>query len=69
MGMGYRHGWELVDDMNRTSPRPLVRKTIGGPGGGGAELTPAGETVIARWWKLVEDFSEWLSGQEPRLWK
>ncbi len=69
MGMGYRHAWELVDEMNHTSPTSLVRKKIGGTGGGGAELTPAGETVIARWWQLVEEFSEWLSDQEPRLWK
>jgi molybdate transport system regulatory protein len=69
MGMGYRHAWELVDEMNRTCPKPLVQKKIGGPGGGGAELTPAGERVIFRWWKLVEEFSDWLSDREPRLWQ
>ena len=69
MGMGYRHAWELVDEMNRLSPRTLVRKAAGGPGGGGAELTPEGEAVIERFWGLVSRFGEWLSLQDARLWK
>jgi molybdate transport system regulatory protein len=36
MGMGYRHAWELVDEVNRVSPRALVEKDAGGRGGGGA---------------------------------
>lgn len=68
MRMGYRHAWELVDEMNRLSPRNLVRKAVGGRGGGGAELTAHGEAAIANFWDLVSRFQEWLAGQDPRLW-
>jgi molybdate transport system regulatory protein len=67
MGMGYRHAWELVDEMNRVSPRELLAKGVGGKGGGGARLTPAGEAAVAGFWELVEDFGEWLSACEARL--
>ena len=68
MGMGYRHAWTLVDQMNRLSPRPLVSRAIGGKGGGGSRLTPEGEAVVESFWSLVDDFREWLSSRDPRLW-
>ncbi len=69
MAMGYRHAWDLVDEMNRLSPKTLVRKVTGGPGGGGAELTPEGEAAVAGFWELVEDFGKWLSARDARLWR
>ncbi len=47
MGMAYRHAWRLVDSMNRQAPVPLVVTSTGGPGGGGAKLTGAGERAIS----------------------
>ncbi len=69
MGMGYRHAWELVEEMNRLSPVELVRKRTGGRAGGGAELTPGGEAAVERFWELVSRFREWLSRRDPRLWR
>lgn len=69
MAMGYRHAWELVEEMNRVSPRALVKKGVGGKGGGGATLTPEGEAAVAGFWALVEDFGEWLSTRDARLWR
>lgn len=68
MQMGYRHAWQLVQSMNRQSPQPLVRKVMGGRGGGGAVLTPHGEAAIAAFWELVARFKQWISKQDPRLW-
>jgi molybdate transport system regulatory protein len=68
MGMGYRHAWELVDEMNALSPRLLVERMTGGTKGGGAALTPHGEAAIASFWALVARFETWLSRQEPGLW-
>jgi molybdate transport system regulatory protein len=69
MGMGYRHAWELVEQMNRLSPKKLVAKKTGGEGGGGAVLTPHGETAITRFWELVNEFREWLSPLDPEIWE
>jgi len=67
MGMGYRHAWELVAQMNELAPRPLVVKVAGGRRGGGARLTNAGELAVARFWRLVGEFRGWLNAQEPGI--
>jgi len=68
MGMGYRHAWTLVEQMNRMSPKPLVEKSTGGSGGGGTVLTEEGETVIRNFWSLVDGFRRWMGDRDPRLW-
>ncbi len=49
MGMSYRRSWLLVDAMNRTFREKVVETRGGGPGGGGARLTPFGEGVLDRY--------------------
>ena len=46
MGMSYKRAWELVGTLNAMFRDPLVESTRGGPGGGGAVLTPAGREVL-----------------------
>jgi molybdate transport system regulatory protein len=65
MGMGYRHAWELIDEMNRLSPKVLVLRKTGGQRGGGTVLTADGEAAVARFWELVGEFREWLSVRAP----
>ncbi|MFQ5775974.1 MAG: winged helix-turn-helix domain-containing protein [Kiloniellaceae bacterium] len=49
MGMSYRRAWLLVETMNRCFRAPLVQASRGGPGGGGARLTPLGREALARY--------------------
>lgn len=49
MGMSYRRAWDLVDAMNRCFRAPLVETATGGPGGGGAAVTPLGRDVVRRY--------------------
>ncbi len=67
MEMSYRHAWDLVDSMNRQAPVPLVEKTTGGKGGGGARLTAAGEEALVRFRRLEEEFRAYLAGCTERL--
>jgi molybdate transport system regulatory protein len=46
MGMSYKRAWSLVEEMNAAFREPLVARVRGGPGGGGAALTEAGESVL-----------------------
>ena len=46
MNMSYLKAWKLVESMNETSSYPLVVKSSGGKGGGGAKLTDQGYKAI-----------------------
>lgn len=49
MKMSYRRAWVLVDDLNRMFRQALVEAQPGGAKGGGAQLTPLGREVVARY--------------------
>jgi molybdate transport system regulatory protein len=61
MEMSYRHAWKLVESMNRQSGKPVVAKTTGGKGGGGAVLTETGEQAIAMFWSASREFQAFLA--------
>jgi len=52
MGMDYKRAWLLIDSLNRAFVTPIVERTAGGSGGGGAELTAFGEELLTRYRKL-----------------
>ncbi|HEY1900142.1 MAG TPA: hypothetical protein VGG49_10135 [Steroidobacteraceae bacterium] len=45
--MSYRRAWLLLEDLNRTLGQPATTASVGGAGGGGAQITPFGRHVIA----------------------
>jgi len=55
MEMDYKRAWTLIDSLNQTFDRPLVERTTGGPGGGGAVLTPFGAVVLARYRRIEQE--------------
>ena len=67
MEMSYRHAWKLVESMNRQSRSPVVEKTTGGRGGGGAVLTEAGERAIECFWAVHREFREFLAERSRQL--
>jgi len=55
MGMSYKRAWILIETLNTMFRAPLVERVRGGPGGGGAALTPAGREVLALYRGFVAD--------------
>jgi molybdate transport system regulatory protein len=55
MGMSYKRAWMLVTTMNRCFATPLVAASRGGSSRGGAEITEAGEAVLAAYDSLAEE--------------
>ncbi len=47
MGMSYKRAWDLVNTMNVSFAKPLVSTAKGGARGGGAEVTPFGQTILS----------------------
>lgn len=56
VGMTYRRGWELIDQMNRAFGRPVVVGTTGGLGG--AELTSVGRDIVAHFRSIETKVSQ-----------
>ena len=50
--LSYRRAWNMVDTMNQCFKEPLIVSITGGKGGGGAQLTAAGEKVIQLYRKM-----------------
>ena len=55
MDMSYRRAWLLIDEVNNAMKAPVVATATGGTGGGGAALTPLGETLIAAYREIEAD--------------
>jgi molybdate transport system regulatory protein len=64
MDMAYSHAWSLVAEMNRLAGQELVSRSFGGKNGGRAWLTPAGEEIVAQFWRLVDTFRQWIQTQK-----
>ena len=54
MGMSYKRAWSLAEEMNAMFAAPLVEAAKGGPGGGGASLTPLGARVLDAYRRLQD---------------
>jgi len=57
LGLSYRRGWVLLNDLNQAFGEPVVVTATGGAHGGGAKLTALGEDLIARY-RSVEQAAE-----------
>ncbi|MNO95263.1 Transcriptional regulator ModE [compost metagenome] len=52
--MSYKAAWDAIDELNNLADRPLVERSVGGKGGGGARLTADGERLLALYQHLEE---------------
>ncbi|MES2955917.1 MAG: TOBE domain-containing protein [Pseudomonadota bacterium] len=46
-GVSYKAAWQAIDTLTNLAGVALVERAVGGSGGGGATLTPAGEKLLA----------------------
>ncbi len=45
-GVSYKAAWQAIDTLSNLAGTPLVERLVGGAGGGGARLTPAGLRLL-----------------------
>jgi molybdate transport system regulatory protein len=45
-GVSYKAAWQAIDTLTNLAGVPLVESSVGGSGGGGARITPAGEQLL-----------------------
>jgi molybdate transport system regulatory protein len=61
MGVPYRRAWEKIHEMQVRLGELLLDTQTGGPGGGGARLTPTAQDYILRFQEFstgIDDFVE-----------
>lgn len=63
LGMSYRKAWESVEAINMETEKPLVIKTSGGKGGGGAILTLEGKKAIKNYLRIVKNTETYIAKQ------
>lgn len=51
-GMSYKAAWDAIDELNNLAARPLVERSAGGRGGGGAQLSDEGRRVLRLYQRL-----------------
>ena len=49
MNIGYRQAWAKIRECEERLGLPLIETTVGGSGGGGAQLTAAGRDLVAKY--------------------
>ncbi len=47
LNLSYKKAWQLLDSVNKSAKKPVTINSIGGKGGGGAQLTPYGKSLIS----------------------
>lgn len=46
LNISYKKAWQMLDSINKSAKKPVTINNIGGKGGGGAELTEYGKSLI-----------------------
>lgn len=46
LNISYKKAWQLLDSVNKSAKKPVTINSIGGKGGGGAQLTEYGQSLI-----------------------
>jgi len=59
--MSYKTAWDAIDAINNLCPTPVVVKSTGGVGGGGAIITPYGKNLIKTYSTLQREHEKFLS--------
>lgn len=68
-GVSYKAAWQAIETLSNLAGQPLVEKVVGGVGGGGAQLSPAGHRLLEAADRFALARASVLAGlnQEPGL--
>jgi len=64
VGMSYRYVWNYLAKLEKTLGEPVVETFKGGRNGGGAKLTPLGESLLKEYKRIEEYIGEVLEDKE-----
>ena len=65
--ISYKKAWSLIDSVNKSAKQPVTISSIGGKGGGGAELTPYGKELIKVFESINKNCWKFLDNQVGKI--
>ncbi|AHL36326.1 ModE family transcriptional regulator [Pseudomonas brassicacearum] len=63
-GLSYKAAWDAIDELNNLADQPLVERSVGGKGGGGAKLSTEGQRVLRLYQRLQALQAQLLEASE-----
>lgn len=63
-GLSYKAAWDAIDELNNLADQPLVERSVGGKGGGGAKLSDEGQRVLRLYQRLQALQAQLLEASE-----
>jgi len=67
LNISYKKAWDLLDSVNKSAKKPVTINSIGGKGGGGAELTDYGKALIKTFDEINQNCWMFLDEQVLKL--
>lgn len=67
LNISYKKAWTLLDSVNKSAKKPVTINSIGGKGGGGAELTDYGKSLIQIFDEINQNCWEFLDQQAQKI--
>ena len=67
LNISYKKAWQLLDYVNKSAKNPVTINSIGGKGGGGAELTEYGKSLVLVFDEINKDCWEFLDKQLEKI--
>jgi molybdate transport system regulatory protein len=61
--MSYKKAWSLIDAVNKRAEKPVTTSSIGGKGGGGAQLTAYGKSLVKTYETINENCWNFLDNE------
>lgn len=67
INISYKKAWTLLDSINKSAKKPVTINSIGGKGGGGAELTDYGKSLILAFDEINQNCWAFLDKQLEKI--
>lgn len=67
LNISYKKAWTLIDSVNKSAKEPVTINSIGGKGGGGAELTDYGKSLIKAFDEINKNCWDFLDQQLEKI--
>ncbi len=67
INISYKKAWSLVNAVNKSAKKPVIKSSIGGKGGGGAQVTPYGKDLIKAFDTINNNCWKYLDKQTNKI--